>query len=65
MAGYLGPVVVIGGFRVGKFAHMHNKGMLREGHVNNDNDIHSSDNVCSSAHICGCVIDGIVARTAH
>ena len=36
---------------LGKFAHSCNKGKLREGHVN-DNDAHSSDKVCSSAHTC-------------
>ena len=49
---------------LGKFAHSHNRGGLSEGHVN-DNCVHSSDKVCSSAHNCGCVVDGSVARTAY
>ena len=49
---------------VAKFAHSHNKGKLREGHVNY-NDMHSNDVVCSSAHTCWCVVDGSVARTAY
>ena len=35
-----------------KFAHSRNKSKLHEGHVN-DNDVHSNDKVCSSAHILG------------
>ena len=67
-AGDLGSVVGVGGFRVGKlgkFAHSCNKGKLSEDHVN-DNDVHSSDKVCSSAHnYCGCLVDGSVTRTAY
>ena len=47
------PVAGVGFFRVGKLdmiAHSHSKGKLHEGH---DNDVHSSNNVCSSAHNCG------------
>ena len=35
-----------------------------EGHFNDDDDVNSSDNVCSPTHTCGCVVDGSVARTA-
>ena len=67
-AGDLGPVAGVGGFRVdklGKFAQSRNKleGKLREGQVN-DNDVHSSDKVCSSTHNYGCVVNGSVVRTA-
>ena len=30
--------------------------LLSEGHFNN-NDVHSIDNVCSSAHTYGCMVD--------
>ena len=60
---------LIVGFRVGKlgnymFVHSRNKGKLSEGHVN-DNDVHSSDKVCSSAHNYVCVVNDSVARTAY
>ena len=65
-AGDVVPVAGVVGFRdgnLGKFAHSLNKGKLRDGHFNDD-DINSRDNVCSSTHTCGCVVDGSVARTA-
>ena len=67
-AGDLGPVAGVGGFRVGKlgkFAHSHNKGKLCEGYVNNYNDVHLSDNVCSSTHYCGRMVNGSAARIAY
>ena len=39
-----------------------NKSKLCDGH---DNDVHSSDNLCSSAHTCGCVVDCSVARITY
>ena len=42
----------LSGAVLGKFAHSGNKGKLSEGHVN-DNDVHSSDKMCSSAHNYG------------
>ena len=66
-AGDLGPLAGVGGFRVGKlgkFAHSHNEGKLREGNANY-NDVHSSANVCSSTHYCGRMVNGSTARIAY
>ena len=48
------------GWGLGLSANSCNNGKLCEGHDNKNN--HSSDNVCSSAHTCGYVVDGSVAR---
>ena len=49
---------------LGKFAYSCKKFKLREGHVN-DNAVHSSDRIWSSAHNYGCMVVSSVARTAY